>query len=175
MLAQKFPDTLVSLEGNTKVRCTACSEPLIPSWSRREGRLPCFVWKGFRTFPAHLRMRPVSRGNSRRSVVGGVTCLNTPNSRPTLEKNPMPGHLFEGNPVDEGTKRRVTDTPVHHSVKAAGSTHSSTRGLSSHEQLERQAWLGKWNQIGTVMKYLHGQNAYASISLFPLLSHFIIS
>ena len=37
----------------------------------------------------------------------------------------MPGHLFEGNPVDEDTKRRVTDTPVHHSVKAAGSTHSS--------------------------------------------------
>ena len=44
MLPQKFPDTLVSLEGNTKVRCTACSEPLIPSWSRWEGRLPCFVW-----------------------------------------------------------------------------------------------------------------------------------
>ena len=22
---------------------------------------PCFVWKGFPTFPAHLRMRPVSR------------------------------------------------------------------------------------------------------------------
>ena len=85
------------------------------------------------------QMRPVSRVNSRRSVVGGVTCRNTPISRPTLEKNPMPGHLFEGNPVDEGTKRRVTDTPVHHSVKAAGSTHSSTRGLSSHEQLERQA------------------------------------
>ena len=95
--------------------------------------------KGFPTFPAHLRMRPVSRGNSRRSVVGGVTCRNTPISRPTLEKNPMPRHLFEGNPVDEGTKRRVTDTPVHHSVKAAGSTHSSTTGLSSHEQLERQA------------------------------------
>ena len=30
---------------------------------------------------------------------------HTPISRPTLEKNPMPGHLFEGNPVDEGTKR----------------------------------------------------------------------
>ena len=43
-----------------------------------------------------------------------------------------PGHLFEGNPVDKGTKRRVTDTPMHHSVKAAGSTHSSTRKLN-HE------------------------------------------
>ena len=52
---------------------------------------------------------------------------------------PVPMALIVVNPVDEGTKRRVTDTPVHHSVKAAGSTHSSTRGLSSHEQLERQA------------------------------------
>ena len=31
------------------------------------------------------------------------------------------------NPVDEGTKRRVTDTPVHHSVKAAGSTQLDKR------------------------------------------------
>ena len=70
---------------------------------------------------------------------GGATCLSTSISRSTLEKNPLHGHLFEGNPVDEGTKRRVTDTPVHHSVKAAGSTHSSTRGLSLHEQLARKA------------------------------------
>ena len=25
----------------------------------------------------------------------------------------MPGHLFEGNPVDEGTTGRSTDAPVH--------------------------------------------------------------
>ena len=29
----------------------------------------CFVWKAFSTFPAHLRMSPVSRGNSRGSLV----------------------------------------------------------------------------------------------------------
>ena len=29
----------------------------------------------------------------------------------------MPGHLFEGNPVDEGTTRRGTDTPVHRPPK----------------------------------------------------------
>ena len=29
---------------------------------------PCVVWKGFPAFPAHLRMRPVSRGNSRRAT-----------------------------------------------------------------------------------------------------------
>ena len=49
----------------------------------------------------------------------------------------MPGHLLEGNPVDEDTKRRVTDTPVHRPQRPAGSTHSSTRGLRPPEQLER--------------------------------------
>ena len=50
----------------------------------------------------------------------------------------MPGHLFEGNPVSEGTTRRGTDTPVHHPEKPAGSTQSSIRGLRLPEQLERQ-------------------------------------
>ena len=65
--------------------------------------------------------------------------LKDPNFLYALEKNPMPGHLFEGNPVDEGTTRRGTDTPVHRPEKPAGSTHSSTSGLSLREQLERQA------------------------------------
>ena len=47
------------------------------------------------------------------SHVGGATCQTTPISRSALHKNPMPRHLFEGNPVDEGTTRMVTDTPVH--------------------------------------------------------------
>ena len=51
----------------------------------------------------------------------------------------MPRHLFEGNPLDEGTTRRGTDTPVHHLEKPAGATSSSTRGLRAPEQLERQA------------------------------------
>ena len=51
----------------------------------------------------------------------------------------MPGHLFEGNPVDEGTTRRGTDTPVHRPEKPEGSTDSSKSGLSPREQLERQA------------------------------------
>ena len=50
----------------------------------------------------------------------------------------MPAHHFEGNPVDESTSRRGTDSPVHHPEKPAGSTHSSTRGLRLPEQLERQ-------------------------------------
>ena len=64
---------------------------------------------------------------------------NDPIFRSALDKNPMPGHLFEGNPVDEDTKRRVTDTPMHRLEKPADSTHSLTRGLKPHEQLERQA------------------------------------
>ena len=60
-------------------------------------------------------------------------------SRSTLEKNPMPGKLFEGNHMDEGTTRRGTDTLVHRAEKPAGSTHSSTSGLSPREPLERQA------------------------------------
>ena len=39
--------------------------------------------------------------------------LGTLISQSALDKNPMPGHLFEGNPVSEGTTRRGTDTPVH--------------------------------------------------------------
>ena len=31
----------------------------------------------------------------------------------------MPGNLFEGNPVDEGTTRMGTDTPVHRPEKPA--------------------------------------------------------
>ena len=76
----------------------------------------------------------------------GATRRKTPISVSALDKNPMLGHLFEGNPVDEGTKRRVTDTPVHHSVKAAGSTHSSKCGLSPREQLERQVKLHSFTQ-----------------------------
>ena len=51
----------------------------------------------------------------------------------------MPGHLFEGNPVDEGTTQRGTETLVHRPEKPAGSTYSLTSGLSPHEQLEMQA------------------------------------
>ena len=39
--------------------------------------------------------------------------LGVPITRSALEENTMPGHLFEGNPVDEGTTGRSTDAPVH--------------------------------------------------------------
>ena len=73
------------------------------------------------------------------SHVGGATCRMTPISRSALEMNPMPGHLFEGNPVGEGTKRRGTDTPMHLLETPAGSTHSLSRALRPPERLERQA------------------------------------
>ena len=40
--------------GTPRFSRTTSSEPLLPSWSGQEGRLPCFVWKGFHgtlTFP----------------------------------------------------------------------------------------------------------------------------
>ena len=74
------------------------------------------------------------------SHVGGATGQTTPISRSALEMNPMPGHLFEGNPVGEGTTRRGTDTPEHLLEIPAGSTHSSTtppyKGGWSHGEAE---------------------------------------
>ena len=58
-----------------------------------------------------------------------------------------PGPLFEGNPVGEGTTRRGTDTPVYHPEKPAGYKHSSTSGLSPHEQLERQVEFHSSTQV----------------------------
>ena len=68
-----------------------------------------------------------------------ATCRMTPISRSALEMNPMPGHLFEGNPVGEGTKRRGTDTPMHLLETPAGSTHSLSRALRPPERLKGQA------------------------------------
>ena len=71
--------------------------------------------------------------------MGCATCRTTPISQSALDKNPMPGHLFEGNPVGEVTIRRGTDTPVRRPEKPAVSTHSSTRCVRHPEQFERQA------------------------------------
>ena len=49
---------------------------------------------------------PMSLSKLRELVTGPI-------SLPALEKNPRPGHLFEGNPVGEGTTRRGTVTVVH--------------------------------------------------------------
>ena len=48
-----------------------------------------------------------TRGKSRRSLVGCATCRKTPISWSAIDKIPMPGHLFEGNPVDEGITFQV--------------------------------------------------------------------
>ena len=48
------------------------------------GSIPLLCLQGDLTFPAHLRMRPVSLGNSKRSLVGGATCGKTPISRYAL-------------------------------------------------------------------------------------------
>ena len=70
------------------------------------------------------------------SPVGCATCRTTPISQSALDKNPMPGHLFEGNPVGEVTIRRGTDTPVRRPEKPAVSTHSLTRCVRHPEHFE---------------------------------------
>src|SRR5574339_38616 len=98
---QSSPASRSPWRGTPRFSGTTSSEPLLPSCSRQEGRLPCFVWKGFPTFRSHLRMRPVSRRHSRRGLVGASTLRSTPISRSPLGKNPMPGHLSELHPVNE--------------------------------------------------------------------------
>ena len=46
----------------------------------------------------------------------------------------MPGHLFEGHPVSEGTTRRGTDTPVHH-PDALSTSLSLDKSLSFQQSL----------------------------------------
>ena len=66
------------------------SPGLINTVSSKVSAICCFVWKAFSTFPAHLRMSPVSRGNSRGSLVCGATCQKTPILWSSLHKNPCP-------------------------------------------------------------------------------------
>ena len=89
MRPQKLPDIPVSLEGNTEVPSSTSSEPLLPSWSPQEGRILCFVWKGFMTFAAHLRMRPVSWVNSR------LATWVVPNAERPRFPSLLPGTLYE--------------------------------------------------------------------------------
>src|SRR5574337_791380 len=98
---QSSPKSRSPSRGTQRFSGIPSSEPFLPSWSGQEGRLPCFVWKGFPTFRSHLRMRPVSPRHSRRGLVGGSTFRRTPISRSPLDKNPTPGHLSELQPVNE--------------------------------------------------------------------------
>src|SRR5574337_701237 len=103
MRPTKCPDIPVSLERNTEVfrqHFLGASSPLL-IWTG--GSTPLLCLEGVPDLPVapHLRMRPVSRRHSRRGLVGGSTLRRTPISRSPLDKNPMPGHLSELQPVNE--------------------------------------------------------------------------
>ena len=51
----------------------------------------------------------------------------------TSNSSVSPEILVKGNPVEEGTTRRGTDTLVHRLEKPADSKHSSTSCLSPRE------------------------------------------
>ena len=60
---------------------------------------------------------------SHRKRTKNTICSNVDGPR----EDPRPGPLFEGNPVDEDTKRRVTDTPAFHfhALEKEVAAHSS--------------------------------------------------
>ena len=137
-----FPDIPVSLERNTEVPSTTSSETLLPSCSRQKGPFPCFIWKRFPTFRSHLRIRPVSLRNSRRGLVGGATFRRTQMSQSALDKDPMAGHFFECNPVDEVATRRGSDTPVHRLEKPQ--VPNTAQQVACHPVNNSR---GKWSSI----------------------------
>ena len=61
-----------------------CSQGQLCAKQCPQGNSPLFLplgdWKGFPAFPAHLRMRPVSRGNSRRATWVGPQAERAPSS-----------------------------------------------------------------------------------------------
>ena len=72
----------------------------------------------------------------------GATFRKTWISRSAIDKNPMPRHLFEGNPVDEGKTCRGADSPVHSLEKTVFSTYTKDMSLSKLWEIvrEREAW-----------------------------------
>ena len=146
MRPQKFPDIPVSLEGNTEGPGTTSSEPLLPSSSRQESRFPCFVWKGFPTFPAHFRMRPVSpeirdvaslvvphaeRPRFADPLLIRTRCQDTSSKANLWTKSQHEGALtppcsFWKNPQVPHTARHVASHPVNNmkgKQSSAGSRH----------------------------------------------------
>ena len=53
-------DTSHHSRGMLKFPPQVKKNPIFPTSSRDEGRLPCFVWKGMATSPSHLKRRLVS-------------------------------------------------------------------------------------------------------------------
>ena len=94
-------------------------EALVPSRDSR-ARTPRHHMRGSLSSPLYLvsntTLEPQLE-NTHASHVGGATGRTPPIPRSALEKDPRPGPLFEGN-------------PVHRPENPAGSTYSSTTGLS---------------------------------------------
>ena len=63
----------------------------------------------------------------------------------------MPGNLFEGNPVDEGTTRRSSDALVVNKKGAPGHKFNSAGGLKPLRQLERKAEFQAFTQVETYL------------------------
>ena len=101
--------------------------------ARQERRFPCVVWKGFPAFPAHLRMRPVSRGNSRRATwVGGPRPPASPVHSPTL----LPPRCLRGGSTVPNHRPAGAFLPHQLSLKRAESEQRFPQGY----QVTSEAW-----------------------------------
>ena len=163
----KFPNLQASLEGNTHVPRTTSFEPLLPSWLQQECRFSCFVWKGFPAFPAHLRMRLVSRRNSRLALcvvphaewprfpgplLRRTRCLDT-SLKATLwakaqHKGALtPPRIIRKNPQVPHTARRGAWDPLINSRGKRSSLPQTRWGLTLLSQLCRDPEVGVWNGV----------------------------
>ena len=113
--------------------------------------IPLHILEGVPGFPGTPQDEAGLPRKFETSPVGCATCRTTPISQSTLDKNPMPGHLFKGNPVGEVTIRRGTDTPVRRPEKPA-------RGLTPRGSLECNpeipAFLVPWIKSSTSLALL---------------------
>src|SRR5574340_440568 len=101
-------------------------------------------------------MRPVSRRHSRRGLVGGSTFRRTPISRSPLDKNPMPGHLSELQPVNEvNTKGQFFRD------------RKSTRLNSSHQKISYAVFCLKKKKTKNLTKVQTKQHKKADAKATP--------
>ena len=78
----------------------------------------------------------------------------------------MPGHLFEGNPVDEGTTGRSTDAPVH--LRIPGPERSREGIKAPHTPLSQAQQCSK-HRIYAGSKLCLPASVLLPLNLQPLL------
>ena len=122
------------LKRNTEFQGTLHSELFYPSSSRDKGRVSCFVWK--RSQRSHHN----SRGGWSHIETRQETSWVVPQSQRHRFTHPLKIRPYlNGTPSTESQHQGALTPWLHPPEKATGSKCNSTRGLTPHSQLERQA------------------------------------